>query len=110
MIYTFDEYQSQTKEVAIYPKDKGVEYCIFGLVGEAGEIANKYKKVIRDNNGVLSDDRRGEIFAEMGDVMWYMSELASSLGYDLTDIVTYNIEKLQKRKLEGKLSGSGDKR
>lgn len=98
------EYQTKAKETAIFPEDKALEYLSLGLVGEAGEIANKVKKVIRDNKP--NDDLAGEI----GDVLWYCAMLADHLDEDLGAIMQANIEKLQSRKKRGVLGGSGDNR
>lgn len=79
-----------------------------GLVGEAGELANKLKKHLRD--GIpLSFVKQG-MAAELGDVLWYVANLATELGYDLNDIANFNVEKLKSRQERGTLSGSGDVR
>jgi len=106
-----NEYQNKARETAIYPnKDNNFIYPTLGLVGEAGEVAEKIKKVIRDNDGVLSEDKRIETAKELGDVMWYISNLAAELGFDLDTIASMNIEKLFSRKDRGTLRGSGDNR
>ena len=110
MITEFQEYQSATHKTAIYPKEKAVEYCVLGLLGEAGEIANKYKKVIRDNDGVITEEKVDQLFDELGDVLWYISELSTNLGIKLEEVAQYNIHKLLLRKTNNTLSGSGDNR
>ena len=77
-----------------------------GLMGEAGEIGNKVKKVIRDGEGDLFK----QIADEAGDTMWYISRLCNIIGTDVTKVLQANQEKLIKRKKEGKIKGSGDKR
>ena len=98
------DYQTKAKETAIFPKDKALEYLSLGLVGEAGEIANKAKKVIRDNK--KSHDLGGEI----GDVLWYCAMLADHLKLDLGALMQSNLDKLSDRKKRGVLGGSGDRR
>ena len=98
------DYQLKAKETAIFPKDKALEYLCLGLVGEAGEIANKAKKVIRDNK------KDHDLGGEIGDVLWYCAMLADYLDSDLGKIMENNLEKLQSRKKRGVLGGSGDNR
>ena len=106
----FKEYQDKAKTTAIYPEQFKVNYPILGLSGEAGELANKYKKVLRDDNGVLKDEKRQQLVDEIGDCLWYISAIASDLGVDLDKIATGNIEKLFSRKERGQIKGSGDNR
>lgn len=108
----FNEYQKKAKVTALYPRHGTGEfvYPTLGLVGEAGEVADKIKKIIRDDGGKISDDKKQEIKKELGDVLWYVSQLASELGISLEDIASLNIEKLYSRLERGKLSGSGDNR
>jgi len=83
---------------------------IFGLVGESGEIAEKFKKIIRDKNGTLSAEDKIEIIKELGDVLWYITTIAHLLGSDLETVAKRNNEKLLSRQARGKISGSGDNR
>ena len=108
---TFKEYQEKSRETAIYP-DQGnnIIYPTLGLCGETGEIAEKVKKIIRDDNGKLSEDKRKELSKEIGDILWYVSQLATELNLNLSDIAIQNIEKLNSRKQRGVLGGSGDNR
>lgn len=85
-------------------------YAVLGLVGEAGELANKIKKVIRDNDGVMTDEKLKEIAKELGDTCWYQSALAEELNLQMNDVMEENIEKLFDRKARGVLQGSGDSR
>jgi len=105
-----NDYQEWTRTVAIYPADQGVNYTILGLVGEAGEVADKYKKVIRDDAGALDDAKRVELIAEVGDVAWYLARLLDELDVPMEQIFDLNYEKLMSRKNRGKLQGSGDNR
>ena len=108
---TAGAYQIGACDTAIFPKEKALEYLTLGLTGEAGEIANKVKKFIRD--GASKEEyvaKRIEIGYEIGDVMWYCAVLAEELDMNLGHIMEKNLEKLADRKKRGKLSGSGDNR
>lgn len=102
----FDVYQMYAETTAIYPRNFSVSYPLIGLVGEVGEFANKYKKVIRD--GITLDPKDTE--KELGDILWYLSNLASDLGINLEDIAVHNLEKLADRARRGVIKGSGDTR
>lgn len=106
----FNTYQWKTHETAIYPKDRDLEYLGLGLVSEAGEVAGKIKKIIRDHRGVISETARLEIVDELGDVLWYAAQLARRLDTDLSDVAQRNLEKLRSRSARGTLIGSGDHR
>ena len=110
MISTFQEYSEQARSFAHYPKDLSVAYLLLGLTGEAGELANKYKKVLRDDSGEMSTDAILAMRAEVGDVLWYLDRLAETLGSSLEDEATHNIAKLTDRHNRGVVSGSGDQR
>ena len=89
---------------AVYPGEgtqAGISYTILGLVGEAGEIANKFKKILRNQENYL--DKSEVLMDELGDVLWYAARLASELGYSLNTVAQFNIDKLAKRKAEGTL-------
>lgn len=103
-----NEYQNLAKETAIY-KDK-IIYPTLGLCGEAGEIAEKVKKMLRDEGGNLSEEKRMALMGELGDVMWYIAALATDLGFSLNDIGANNIKKLHSRKERGVIQGNGDNR
>jgi len=107
----FEEYQKKSRKTAIYP-DKGNNfvYPVLGLIGESGEVAEKIKKVIRDRNGVFSEEQRQEIKKELGDVLWYLAQIATELGLSLDEIAVFNIKKLESRKKRNKLHGNGDNR
>lgn len=106
----FDVYQNLSRKTAIYKQEHNLVYPTLGLVGESGEVAEKIKKVIRDKNGTVNKATREEIKKELGDVLWYMSQLATELGLKLDDIAEENIRKLRSRKKRGKIHGSGDNR
>ena len=106
-----NNYQTAALQTAIYPnRGANFPYPALGLVGEAGEVADKLKKVIRDNDGVLTDTVRDAVAKELGDVMWYVAVLAYELDYDLNTIAQNNLDKLASRQQRGVLSGSGDNR
>ena len=85
-------------------------YAVLGFSGEVGELANKIKKVIRDDGGVMTSEKLKEIGKELGDTSWYQSALATELNLNTDDIAEENIEKLFSRKRRGVLKGSGDNR
>lgn len=107
---TLDEYQERAWRTVVYPEEMGVYYCALGLAGEAGEVANKVKKVLRDSNGKITPQIAASVASELGDVLWYVACLAYELNWDLSDVARLNTEKLNKRKEAGTLSGSGDER
>jgi NTP pyrophosphatase (non-canonical NTP hydrolase) len=105
------DYQTRSRRTAAYP-DAGdnIVYPTLGLAGEAGEVAEKVKKVIRDDGGVLTDERRAALAAELGDVLWYVAQVATEARLDLEAIAQANLDKLASRAERGVLSGSGDER
>lgn len=107
-----DEYQKLAAFTAIYPAEYRIIYPLLGLVNEAGEVAGKMKKILRDEgyDGSLTAEQEDAIAAEMGDVMWYLAALATDLGFSLSDIANDNISKLYDRRERGVLGGSGDNR
>lgn len=105
---TMNEYQNLALETAVYPQP--IIYPTLGLTGEAGEVADKVKKVLRDNNSQFTADKKIEIAKEIGGVLWYCATLSHDLGYTLEDIARMNYEKLHSRQERGKLHGSGDNR
>jgi NTP pyrophosphatase (non-canonical NTP hydrolase) len=104
------EYQRQSRRTAEYPREAWLAYPALGLAGEAGEVAEHAKKAIRDEGGKVSHERRAAMSKELGDVLWYVAQLASELGLDLEEIANQNLEKLFSRQARGVLSGSGDDR
>jgi NTP pyrophosphatase (non-canonical NTP hydrolase) len=103
----FSEYQHFSRRTAAYPRESWLTYPALGLAGEAGEVAEHVKKAIRDDGGVIDADRRAAMSKELGDVLWYLTQLASELGLELEDIARENLEKLFSRQRRGLLSGSG---
>ena len=106
-----NDYQRRARATALYPNvgDNPI-YPTLGLSGEAGEVAEKVKKVLRDRDGKFDKDTCDSIMLELGDVLWYLAQLSSELGYSLDQVAEANLLKLSKRALRGKISGSGDDR
>ncbi|ARQ94652.1 nucleotide pyrophosphohydrolase [Mycobacterium phage Journey13] len=113
---TFTKYQLATNETAVYPgagdssSIEALAYVTLGLVGEAGEIANKVKKIIRDQDGVITPENRVQLEDELGDVLWYVARLATQIDTPLSMVAELNLAKLRDRKVRGVLQGSGDNR
>jgi NTP pyrophosphatase (non-canonical NTP hydrolase) len=104
------EYQRQSRRTAEYPREAWLAYPALGLAGEAGEVAEHAKKAIRDDGGKVTDERKAKLAKELGDVLWYVAQLASELDLDLNEIAQGNLDKLFSRQQRGVLSGSGDDR
>lgn len=104
----FDEYQSRASETSAAPPrlEGQLYYFSLGLAGEVGELLNKIKKIARDKKEPSRDDMKGEL----GDVLWYLSQIAKEFGIPMSEIAEYNIKKLSSRKERGMISGSGDER
>ncbi|MBI2889017.1 MAG: nucleoside triphosphate pyrophosphohydrolase family protein [Candidatus Liptonbacteria bacterium] len=108
---TFEEYQKESRKTAIYPNSgSNLVYPVLGLAGEVGEVAEKVKKAFRDDGGVMSDERKAALRGELGDVLWYVAQVATELGLSLEEVAKGNIEKLFSRKERGTLHGDGDTR
>lgn len=107
----FATYQKQARKTAIYPQlGHNFVYPVLGLVGEAGEVAEKIKKVLRDEKGKITDEKREELKKELGDVLWYLANLSVELKIPFEKVAEDNIQKLKSRLLRSKLKGSGDNR
>lgn len=104
------EYQKLAQAFMIYPESQKVNYPILGLTSEAGEVADKYKKIIRDKNGQMSDEDRTEILREVGDVLWYLSAICTDINMPLHQAALMNIQKLNSRLSRDVIKGSGDHR
>lgn len=105
-----NDYQTQAAQTAIYPADKGLHYLVPALAAEAGEVASKWAKIIRDQGGAYDQQDADALAAEIGDCLWMCAMLADELGWDLGSVATANLVKLADRKQRGKLGGSGDDR
>ena len=107
----FNEYQKKSRKTAKYPAiGQPLIYPTLGLVNEAGEVAGKIKKVFRDKDGQISEETRQALKAELGDVLWYLAQVATELDLTLDEIAEYNITKLYDRLERGKIHGDGDNR
>ena len=107
----FKTYQKQARLTAQYPNlGSNNIYPTLGLVGEAGEVAEKVKKVIRDKKGIFDEESKKGIKKELGDVLWYLSNLCDEFEFKLEDVASQNLEKLRLRTAKGTISGCGDDR
>ncbi|AEV16150.1 hypothetical protein TCCBUS3UF1_11050 [Thermus sp. CCB_US3_UF1] len=107
---TLKAYQEEARKTALYPEAYRLLYPTLGLVGEAGELANKVKKVLRDQGGNLTPEVREALVLELGDVLWYLAQVATDLGVGLEEVAERNLAKLRARAQRGTLGGSGDYR
>jgi NTP pyrophosphatase (non-canonical NTP hydrolase) len=108
-----DRYQNDACSTAVYPGRNtisGIVYCALKLNGEAGEVAEKVGKALRDDKAAVTPERREALLLELGDVMWYVANLANELQFSLRDVAEANLQKLASRKARGTLQGSGDTR
>lgn len=110
-----NEYAEKIEVLAKYPGASqgtvpAVCYTALGLAGEAGEVANQIKKVLRDDDGAISEDRREKLVAELGDVAWYFIRLCAELGIDPNRVLQENVDKLYGRLERGTIKGDGDVR
>jgi NTP pyrophosphatase (non-canonical NTP hydrolase) len=105
------DYQRRSRATAIYPGlGESLAYPALGLCGEAGEVAELVKKALRDDGGTLGQERRALLEKELGDVLWYLAQVATEAGLDLDAIAAANLEKLASRAARGTIHGSGDLR
>jgi NTP pyrophosphatase (non-canonical NTP hydrolase) len=111
----FDEYQKKAKKYDLFEpnkdlKDVGFIEKVLGLVGEAGETADKIKKILRDKDGIISDEDKDLVVKELGDTLWYIAAISRYLDVPLSEVADGNINKLESRYQRNKLHGEGDKR
>ena len=107
----FSKYQEQSKSTALYPKiEESYVYPTMGLANEAGEVLGVVKKIFRDQNGEVTDEVKRKIKKELGDVLWYVAQVATEFDLKLDDVAQANIDKLASRKERGTLHGDGDDR
>ena len=111
----FDEYQKKAAKYDLATetsnlKDVGFIEKVLGLVGEAGETADKIKKILRDKDGLVSEEDRELVIKELGDTLWYIASIARYLGVPLSSVADGNIEKLESRYQRNQIHGEGDKR
>ena len=106
----FDFYQKEAVKNKVYGYGQAVVYPALGLAGETGEVVDKIKKVLRDNSGEFSFERRLEIARELGDVLWYCAALAEDMELSLDIIAEMNLDKIRSRRARNKVHGEGDNR
>ena len=111
----FNEYQKKAAKYDFFDAtgdlgEVGFIEKVLGLVGEAGETADKIKKILRDKDGVVSPEDRGLVVKELGDVLWYIASIARYLDVPLSEVASGNIDKLESRWQRNKLHGEGDER
>ncbi len=130
---TFKEYQDQANATAAFPdliirpdtnnseyenivasvkeaESLSFLYPALGLAGESGEALEKIKKILRDDNGVVTDEKREAIKKELGDVIWYWATLCTEFGFDCEEVAQGNLDKLYDRRSRNVIHGSGDNR
>lgn len=105
-----NEYQAAARQTAVWKRGTRLVYCLFGLIGEAGEVANKFKKSIRDDDEKLTDERKQAMLEELGDTLWYLAMVADELDTTLEAVALMNVVKLSDRFDRGVIKGSGDYR
>jgi NTP pyrophosphatase (non-canonical NTP hydrolase) len=110
MIRTFDDYQVAAVRTAIYPDSIRILYPALGLAGEAGEVANKVKKIYRDDGGQVTNHRRVQVAKELGGVLWYVAAVCTDLNLNMGDVARENAAILISRQQRGTLHGDGDER
>tara|TARA_B100001094_G_C17706579_1_gene565248 strand:- start:205 stop:552 length:348 start_codon:yes stop_codon:yes gene_type:complete len=108
---SLNEYQRNAVTTDKYPKDLKGDLCVaLGLVSESGEIAGAMRRIVRDDAEVITQERKGALMAELGDILWYVATLSDRLGFPLDRVASYNIAKLKDRARRGKIKGEGDNR
>lgn len=109
----FDEYEKLARRTATFTgkqKEYQLLYLTLGVAGEAGEIAEKIKKALRNDEGIVSDEKKEELKHEIGDVLWYLSQLSRTLGFNFSEAAEANITKLESRAKRGVIKSFGDNR
>lgn len=104
-------YQEQSRKTySDIQTDDPIVYPTLGLVNEAGELAGKIKKIFRDKNGVIGEAERQALKGELGDVLWYLTQICTNLDLTLEEVAEANLDKLFSRLDRGKIQGDGDNR
>ncbi len=107
----FEQYQKRSRDTwNVIEMNHSIVYPTMGLANEAGEVAGKVKKIFRDRNGEISDDDRTALKKELGDVLWYLTQICTELDLTLEEVAAYNVEKLAARLERGTIKGDGDDR
>jgi NTP pyrophosphatase (non-canonical NTP hydrolase) len=109
---TFDEYQSKALTTAVNNYEPLMQKTIWamGIVGEAGEVIEKWKKIVAYRDGEITNTDREEIKKELGDIVWYIAVFAKSLDLTFDDVIALNVQKLQDRAKRSVIKGEGDNR
>lgn len=109
---SFNDYQAQALTTAVHHKNPEMDKSIFamGIAGEAGEVIEKWKKIVAYRNGSVTDEDKQELSKELGDVLWYVAVFAHELGIELNDVIEQNLAKLASRKERNVIKGQGDNR
>jgi NTP pyrophosphatase (non-canonical NTP hydrolase) len=107
----FETYQRESRKTwGVIPMDHPIVYPTLGLANEAGEVAGKIKKIFRDRGGVISEEDRQALKYELGDVLWYLTQICTELNLTLEEVAAANLEKLFSRLERGQIRGEGDQR
>ncbi len=107
----FQKYQEESRKTwSLIHTDHAIVYPTLGLTNEAGEVAGKVKKIFRDKGGIISEEDRQALKGELGDVLWYLTQICTDLGLSLEEVAEANIEKLFSRMERGQIQGDGDNR
>jgi NTP pyrophosphatase (non-canonical NTP hydrolase) len=110
-IERFEEYQRESRKTwGVIAVDHPIVYPTLGLANEAGEVAGKIKKIFRDKGGVIGDDDREALKGELGDVLWYLTQICTELNLTLEEVAAANLQKLFSRQARGRIGGEGDER
>lgn len=104
------DYQLWSDKTALYPKDAGITYTAIGLANESGEVLGVIKKMMRDDNNILTEEKRKKLIDEVGDVAWYFARICTELGISMEDVFDINVAKLEDRMKRNVIQGSGDNR
>lgn len=111
MTSNLTKYQTESRQTyTAYTVPTPIGYLAIGLNEEAGEVAGKIKKIYRDKNGVISEPEKQELIAELGDVLWYLTQICTEIDITLEEVVTQNLQKILSRQSRKKLHGTGDNR
>jgi NTP pyrophosphatase (non-canonical NTP hydrolase) len=107
----YGSYQEQSRKTySEIATNDPIVYPTLGLVNEAGEFAGKIKKIFRDKDGVISDQDRDALKSELGDVLWYLTQICTNLGITLEEVAEANLDKLFSRLERNQIQGDGDNR
>ena len=110
-VSNFHEYQQESRKTwSLIHTDNAIVYPTLGLTNEAGEVAGKVKKIFRDRGGVITEEDREALKQELGDVLWYLTQICTDLGLSLEEVAEANLTKLFSRQERCQIRGDGDNR